>query len=280
MSARAPANLMLVVFAPFAAGYFLLYFFRNVNAVISKDLAAEFSLAPSDLGLLTSMYLLAFAPLPSSRSGCCSTVTARGGVVAALLCVAAAGALQLRAGADFATLSIGRALIGLGVPRRGSWPRSRPLRRGSAPRASRTQRVYLAVVGGLSATAPTEALLGPFGWRALFILLCALSVLAARRWFFSSCRRSCRGRPAPRQQVAGFGGIFASAPFAHRAAAGSSAKRLPGAAGAVARPLALRRGGETRQGAANYLFVMALAYMVGPSSLAWVPTASRTACRA
>ena len=49
MSARAPANLMLVVFAPFAAGYFLSYFFRNVNAVISKDLSAEFSLAPSDL---------------------------------------------------------------------------------------------------------------------------------------------------------------------------------------------------------------------------------------
>ena len=42
-------------------GYFLSFFFRNVNAVISKDLAVEFSLSPSDLGFLTSMYLLAFA---------------------------------------------------------------------------------------------------------------------------------------------------------------------------------------------------------------------------
>src|SRR3712207_8146413 len=61
MAARLPANLMLVVFAPFAAGYFLSFFYRNVNAVISRDLAREFDLAASDLGFLTSMYLLAFA---------------------------------------------------------------------------------------------------------------------------------------------------------------------------------------------------------------------------
>jgi ATP-dependent Lon protease len=33
-----------VVFCPFAAGYFLSFFFRNVNAVISKDLSSEFAL--------------------------------------------------------------------------------------------------------------------------------------------------------------------------------------------------------------------------------------------
>ena len=45
---------MLVVFCPFAAGYFLSYFYRFVNAVIARDLSADFGLAPSDLGLLTS----------------------------------------------------------------------------------------------------------------------------------------------------------------------------------------------------------------------------------
>lgn len=49
------------VFLPFAAGYYLSFFFRNVNAVISKELAREFALTPADLGFLTSMYLLAFA---------------------------------------------------------------------------------------------------------------------------------------------------------------------------------------------------------------------------
>ncbi|MEO8719166.1 MAG: MFS transporter, partial [Burkholderiales bacterium] len=54
-------RLLLVVFCPFAAGYFLSFFFRNVNAVISRDLASEFALSPSDLGFLTALYLLAFA---------------------------------------------------------------------------------------------------------------------------------------------------------------------------------------------------------------------------
>ena len=54
-------NPLVVVFAPFASGYFLSFFFRNVNAVISKDLAREFALTPADLGFLTSLYLAAFA---------------------------------------------------------------------------------------------------------------------------------------------------------------------------------------------------------------------------
>ena len=45
---------MLVVFCPFAAGYYLSYFYRYVNAVIAKDLVRDFGLAPGDLGLLTS----------------------------------------------------------------------------------------------------------------------------------------------------------------------------------------------------------------------------------
>jgi hypothetical protein len=37
---------MLVVFCPFAAGYYLSYFYRYVNAVIAKDLVQDFGLAP------------------------------------------------------------------------------------------------------------------------------------------------------------------------------------------------------------------------------------------
>ena len=105
---------MLVVFCPFAAGYFLSFFFRNVNAVISKDLAAEFSLTPSDLGFLTSMYLLAFAAFQLPLGVLLDRYGPRR-VVASLLCVAALGALVFALARDFATLSIGRALLGLGV---------------------------------------------------------------------------------------------------------------------------------------------------------------------
>src|SRR3990170_3115166 len=130
MGASLPVNAMLVVFCPFAAGYFLSFFFRNVNAVISRDLAQEFSLAPSDLGFLTSMYLLAFA------------------------------AFQLPL----------RALIGLGVSAGlmgaiKAFTLWFPL-----SRLATLNGLYLAFggIGGLSATAPAEALVGPFGWRALF----------------------------------------------------------------------------------------------------------------
>src|SRR5688572_31431652 len=114
MAARVPANAFLVVFGPFAAGYFLSFFFRNVNAVISRDLAAEFALSPADLGFLTSMYLLAFAAFQLPLGVLLDRYGPRR-VVAALLCVAAAGALIFALARDVTMLSIGRALIGLGV---------------------------------------------------------------------------------------------------------------------------------------------------------------------
>src|SRR3989440_3217797 len=104
----------LVVFCPFAAGYFLSFFFRNVNAIISKDLAREFALTPADLGFLTSMYLAAFAAFQLPLGVLLDRYGPRR-VVAALMCSAAAGALLFAAARDVAMLSFGRALIGLGV---------------------------------------------------------------------------------------------------------------------------------------------------------------------
>src|SRR5688500_11623942 len=114
MAPSLPAKTLLVVFCPFAAGYFLSFFFRNVNAVISKDLAGEFELSPSDLGFLTSMYLLAFAAFQLPLGVLLDRYGPRR-VVAALLCVAATGALIFALARDFTMLSIGRALIVLGV---------------------------------------------------------------------------------------------------------------------------------------------------------------------
>jgi sugar phosphate permease len=61
----------------FAAGYYLSYFYRYVNAVIAKDLVHDFALAPGDLGLLTSAYFLAFAAFQLPLA-CCSTASGRG----------------------------------------------------------------------------------------------------------------------------------------------------------------------------------------------------------
>ena len=61
MNTPLPTRLLLVVFLPFATGFFLSFLFRNVNAVISKDIAGTFSLTSAELGLLTSAYFIAFA---------------------------------------------------------------------------------------------------------------------------------------------------------------------------------------------------------------------------
>ena len=44
----APMNLWLRIFLPFASGYVLSYFLRNVNAVIASDLGRELGISPSE----------------------------------------------------------------------------------------------------------------------------------------------------------------------------------------------------------------------------------------
>ncbi len=103
-------------------------------------------------------------------------------VVATLMCVAAAGALIFGLAQDFVTLSLGRALIGLGVSAGlmgaiKAFSLWFPL-----SRMATLNGLYLGIggLGGLSATAPVEVLLGPFGWRVLFYGL-ALASVARRR---------------------------------------------------------------------------------------------------
>ena len=59
-----PAPLLravLLVFLPFAGGFFLSEVFRSVNALIAPLLIADVRLSPADLGLLTAAYLAPFA---------------------------------------------------------------------------------------------------------------------------------------------------------------------------------------------------------------------------
>src|SRR3954469_9951231 len=102
----AEMRLIWVVFCPFALGYFLSFFFRNVNAVISKDLTLEFALTPADLGFLTATYLLAFAAFQLPLGVLLDRYGPRR-VVAGLFCVAGAGALIFGLAHDFVMLSIG-----------------------------------------------------------------------------------------------------------------------------------------------------------------------------
>jgi predicted MFS family arabinose efflux permease len=208
-------RLLLVVFCPFAAGFYLSYFFRNVNAVISRDLARDFDLSSADLGFLTATYLLAFAAFQLPLGVLLDRYGPRR-VLAALLCIAGTGALVFALAQDFVMLSVGRALIGLGVSgclmgAIKAFTLWFPL-----SRLATLNGLYLAVggLGGLSATAPVEAFVGPFGWRALFYLLAAASVSVAALIFLLVPEKPLPGQGQTlRAQIAGFGGIFSSIPF-------------------------------------------------------------------
>ncbi len=208
-------RLVLAVFCPFAAGYFLSFFFRNVNAVISRDLARDFDLTSADLGFLTATYMLAFAAFQLPLGVLLDRYGPRR-VLTALMCVAGTGALVFSLAQDFVMLSLGRALIGLGVSgclmgAIKAFTLWFPL-----SRLATLNGLYLAIggLGGLSATAPAEAFLGPFGWRALFTVLAAASVSAAALIFFLVPEKPLPGHGQTlRAQIAGFGRIFASTPF-------------------------------------------------------------------
>src|SRR5918992_2713831 len=211
MAASLPVNVMLVVFCPFAAGYFLSYFYRFVNAVIAKDLIADFGLAPSDLGLLTSAYFLSFAAAQLPLGVALDRFGPRR-CTAALFCIAGLGALVFGLARDLTMLSFGRALIGLGVSAglMGSikaftlwFPRERLI-------SLTGWLIGIGSVGTLSATAPVEALLGPFGWRAMFLGLAAFSVAAAALIFVIVPERALPGHSEPlREQLRMVGRIFA-----------------------------------------------------------------------
>jgi predicted MFS family arabinose efflux permease len=261
---------MLVVFCPFAAGYYLSYFYRYVNAVIAKDLVRDFALVPSDLGLLTSAYFLSFA-LAQLPLGMALDRFGPRRCTAALFCVAGAGALMFGLARDLTMLSIGRALIGLGVSAglMGSikaftlwFPRERLT-------SLSGWMIGIGSLGTLSATAPLEALLGPLGWRALFLGLAALSVLAAALIFFVVPERPLPGQGDPwREQFRMVGRIFARLDFWRLAAplviCQATFQSLQGLWFA---PWLADVHGLERAAIADYLFASAAAYMAASFAL-------------
>ncbi|MCP3951688.1 MAG: MFS transporter [Desulfobacterales bacterium] len=105
---------ILKVFLPFAAGYFLSYLFRVVNAVIAPDLVADIGLNPSDLGLLTSAYFLTFAAFQLPLGVLLDRFGPRK-TEAILLIFAGLGAFIFARAETVTGLLIGRAFIGFGV---------------------------------------------------------------------------------------------------------------------------------------------------------------------
>lgn len=271
--ASLPPRLLALVFAPFAAGFFLSYLFRNVNAVIAKDLAAEFSLSPADVGLLTSLYLLSFAAMQVPVGVFLDRYGPRR-VVAALLCIAGLGALGFGLAGSLGELALGRALIGLGVSAclMGSMKAFTlwfPLSRLATLNG---WMIAFGGLGGLAATSPLEALLGPLGWRAVFVGMAAGCALAAAAIFFIVPEKPLPG--AGERWGAAFarmGRVFGSQSFWR---IGLPLMVCHGAYQAMQglwlAPWLIDVGGLARAAMAAHMFATALAYAIGALFFGWL----------
>jgi sugar phosphate permease len=278
--ARVPARLVALIFVPFAAGYFLSYFFRNVNAVIAKDLVREFALAPSDLGLLTSAYFMAFG-LAQLPVGVFLDRYGPRRVVATLLCVTALGAFVFGRADGFGTLALGRALIGLGVSAClmgaiKAFTLWFPLSRLATISG---WYIFVGGVGGLAATAPVEAALGAIGWRVMFYGLATASLAAAALIALAVPEKPLPGAGATwGEQIRGIGRIMARPlfwrivlPFVITHAAYQALQGL------WLGPWLTDVAGFPRERAATLLLVCAAAYAIG--SVAFGSFADRLAAR-
>jgi MFS family permease len=173
------------VFFPFAAGYFLSYLYRVVNAVIAPDLVGELSLAPASLGLLTAVYFITFASFQLPLGILLDRYGPRK-VEACLLLFAGLGAYIFSQSTSLTGLIVGRALIGFGVSSclmaafkaytlwfpKDKWPLVNGFQMAAGG------------LGALAATSPVEFALGFTDWRGLFVILAIATIASATVVFF------------------------------------------------------------------------------------------------
>lgn len=168
--------LILRVFLPFAAAYFLSFLFRTINATIAEPLISQFGLGADDLGLLTSVYFLTFAAAQIPIGVLLDRYGPRR-IQSVVLLAAAAGAALFAASDSFWLLLVGRALIGLGVAAALTAGLKAIILWFPSERVALLNGVMimLAGFGAVTATVPAEYLLVAIGWRGLFELLAIVS---------------------------------------------------------------------------------------------------------
>ena len=249
----------------YAAGYFLSYGLRSVNAVIAPELIRDLGITSADMGLLTSAYFLAFGLFQLPLGLLLDRFGPRR-VEAALLLLAAAGCALFGAGQTLTTLVLARALIGLGVSSClmasfKAFSQWFPVER----LPSLTATIMVAGgLGALSASVPVEAALPLLGWRGMFYLFAALLVASAGFLMTVPDRAAlAHGEPLG-QQVRTLLGIFGKRVFWRFAPQGClSSGGFMAVQGLWAVPWLMEVNGAVRADAAGVLFLLGLAMLSG-----------------
>lgn len=260
-----PIRLWFRLVPAYAAGYFLSYGLRSVNAVIAPELMQELGITAAGLGLLTSAYFLAFGLFQLPLGLLLDRFGPRR-VEAALLLVAAVGCALFAVGTTLQTLALARALIGLGVSAC-LMASFKAFSQWFPPERLPSLTATIMVAGGLgalSASVPVAAALPVLGWRGVFWLVAALLVLASGFLLTVPDQAGGAQRESFGQQIRTLGGIYGNRIFWRFAPQGCVISGgFMAIQGLWAVPWMMEVNGATRSDAAGVLFLLALAMLAG-----------------
>ena len=178
-STHSAATLASRVVLPFAAGYFLSYLYRTVNAVLAPEIGRTIHLDSADIGLMTGIYFITFAAAQLPLGILLDRFGPRR-IEALLLCFAAAGALAFALAEGVPALIMGRALVGFGVSACLMAALKANVLFFPPARLPLMNGVILGAggLGAVAATAPVQLALQITDWRGVYGGVAALTLLS------------------------------------------------------------------------------------------------------
>ena len=185
-----------------------------VNAVLAPILAREFDLTAGQLGLLSSMYFLAFA-LTQLPFGVLLDRFGPRRVNAVLLLVAAAGGAWFAVADTTASAILARAVIGVGVSMAlmsaltafALWYPAGKLS------TMNGMAFIVGILGAMTVTVPLEMLLRVWTWRQAFLLIAGMSFAASLVLLLWVPERIAAPKSSLGAQLRDLGALLADAAF-------------------------------------------------------------------
>jgi MFS family permease len=163
------------IFGCLAAGYFMSYGLRSVNAVLAPELSGELGLTNGQLGSLSSAYFLAFALMQLPLGIWLDRFGPRR-VNAVLMTLAGVGCACFALSNTVTQLWLARALIGLGMSA-GLMASLTAFRQWFDPSLQTRLAAWMLMAGTagvLTATVPVHQALPLLGWRGVFWVCAAM----------------------------------------------------------------------------------------------------------
>ncbi|CUW39839.1 putative transporter, Major facilitator superfamily MFS_1 [Magnetospirillum sp. XM-1] len=203
------------VVLPFAAGYFLSYLYRTVNAVLAPEIGRAIHLDGGDIGLMTGIYFMTFAAAQLPLGILLDRFGPRR-VESILLCFAAAGAFAFSLAESVPALVVGRALVGFGVSSCLMAALKANVQFFPPPRIPLMNGIILGAggLGAIAATAPVQAALHMTDWRGVYAGVAILTLGASTfLWAAVPDRHPPPGAGGLRAQIAEVAEIYRDAGF-------------------------------------------------------------------